>query len=194
MMETTCTFQIVETQWLNSNILARFNVTTSKAGINLIKFFEGLRTTAYLDSVGVPTIGYGHTKGVKLGMMITETKAEELLKKDLEYFEKKVEQLVKAHLAQNEFDALVSFTFNLGEGNLAKSTLLKKLNDLDNPRPMTEIADEFLKWNKAGGKVLHGLTKRRIAEREMFLQPIKIQDEIARIDALAQPRPPEEIV
>ena len=118
-------------------------MTTSKAGINLIKFFEGLRTTAYLDSVGVPTIGYGHTKGVKLGMMITETKAEELLKKDLEYFEKKVEQLVKAHLAQNEFDALVSFTFNLGEGNLAKSTLLKKLNDLDNPRPISKMEQSW---------------------------------------------------
>ena len=163
---------------------------TSQDGINLIKYFEGFRTKAYLDSVGVPTIGYGHTKGVKMGMIITETKAEELLREDLDYFEKKVLELVKVPLRQNEFDALVSFTFNLGEGNLKKSTLLKKLNNVSytNPLLMAEVADEFLKWNKAGGKVLSGLTKRRMAEREMFLRPIKIQDEIAKIDKLSTPK------
>ena len=166
-------------------------MTASQDGINLIKFFEGLRTKAYLDSVGIATIGYGHTKGVKLGMVITETKAEELLKQDLEYFEDRVSEMVKIPLKQNEFDALISFTFNLGEGNLAKSTLLKKLNNVSytNPMVMVEIADEFLKWDKAGGRVLSGLTKRRKAEREMFLKPIKIQDIIAEIDKLSTPKP-----
>lgn len=169
---------------------------TSQDGINLIKHFEGFRTKAYLDSVGVPTIGYGHTKGVKMGMIITETKAEELLREDLSYFEKKVSELVKVPLTQNQFDALVSFTFNLGEGNLKKSTLLKKLNGLvyTNNKLLEEVADEFLKWNKAGGKVLSGLTKRRLAEKMMFLKPIKIQDQIAEIDKLAVPKNVEKII
>lgn len=164
----------------------------SQDGINLIKFYEGCRLKAYLDSVNVPTIGYGHTKGVKLGMVITETKAEELLRQDLEYFENRVLDLVKVNLLQNQFDALVSLTYNIGEGNLKKSTLLKKLNNTIYFRmeELVSIADEFLKWNKAGGKVLPGLTKRRIAERMMFLSPIKIQDQIAEIDKLAVPKPP----
>lgn len=167
----------------------------SQAGINLIKHFEGCRLKSYLDSVSVPTIGYGHTKGVKLGMVITETKAEQLLKEDLEYFENKVLDLVKVNLLQNQFDALVSLTYNIGEGNLKKSTLLKKLNNTVYFRKeeIEAIANEFLKWNKAGGKVLPGLTKRRIAERMMFLSPIKIQDQIAEIDKLAVPRPLENL-
>jgi len=164
----------------------------SQDGINLIKHFEGFRTKAYLDSVGVPTIGYGHTKGVKMGMILTEDKCEQLLREDLEYFEKAVDSLVKIPITQNQFDALVSFAFNLGEGNLKKSTLLKKLNQVQyaNTDVWNDIADEFLKWNKAGGKILSGLTKRRLAERMMFLKPIKIQDEIAEIDKLAVPKPP----
>lgn len=163
---------------------------TSQDGINLIKYFEGFRTKAYQDSVGVWTIGYGTTKGIKEGMIITESKAEEWLARDIAYFENKVSELVKIPLRQNEFDALISFTYNLGEGNLKKSTLLKKLNNVSytNPLLMAEVADEFLKWNKAGGKVLAGLTKRRMAEREMFLRPIKIQDEIAKIDKLSTPK------
>jgi GH24 family phage-related lysozyme (muramidase) len=163
----------------------------SQDGINLIKYYEGLRTKAYLDSVGVATIGYGHTKGVKLGMIITETKAEELLKQDLEYFENKVLDLVKVNLTQHQFDALVSFAFNVGEGNLKKSTLLKKLNNLVFFRQseIEAVADEFLKWNKAGGKVLAGLTKRRQAERLLFLKEQKFRDIIAELDALAIPKP-----
>jgi lysozyme len=194
LMETTCTSVMYLKQCTYShNIFREFEVKTSQDGINLIKYFEGLRTKAYLDSVGIPTIGYGHTKGVKLGMMITETKAEELLKKDLEYFENKVLDLVKVNLLQNQFDALVSFTFNLGEGSLKKSTLLKKLNStvFFRKEELESIANEFLKWNKAGGKVLTGLTKRRIAEKMMFLTPIKIQDQIAEIDKLAVARPNE---
>lgn len=167
----------------------------SQDGINLIKHFEGCRLKAYLDSVSVPTIGYGHTKGVKEGMIITETKAEELLKQDLEYFENRVLDLVKVNLTQHQFDALVSFAFNVGEGNLKKSTLLKKLNNtiFFRQTEVEAIADEFLKWNKAGGKVLAGLTKRRQAERSLFLKEQKFRDIIAEIDALAVPRGLENI-
>lgn len=195
-METTCTFQTYLGQCNYShNTLKELEMKISQEGINLIKFYEGCRLKAYLDSVNVPTIGYGHTKGVKLGMIITETKAEQLLKEDLEYFENKVLDLVKVNLLQNQFDALVSFTYNVGEGNLKKSTLLKKLNNTVYFRTeeLVSIADEFLKWNKAGGKVLPGLTKRRIAERMMFLSPIKIQDQIAEIDKLAVAKPLENL-
>ena len=143
---------------------------TSTAGIDLIKSFEGLELQAYIDAVGVPTIGYGHTKtvtkkDVSYRKKITEAQALELLRKDLEVFEEAVERLVVVQLTQNQFDALVSFTYNLGEGNLQKSTLLKKVNAF----LFAQAAEEFAKWNKAGGKVLNGLTRRREAERKMFL-------------------------
>mgnify|MGYP002075963031 CR=1 FL=1 len=140
---------------------------TNLAGINLIKSFEGLRLYAYKDSVGVLTIGHGHTKNVRPGMTITQKQAEDFLRADLGYFENAVKKLVRVHLTDNQFAALVSFCFNLGEGNLAKSTLLRKLNAGDT----RGAAEEFLKWNKAGGKPLVGLTKRRAAERELFLRP-----------------------
>lgn len=135
-------------------------------GLNLIKEFEGLELKAYKDSVGVVTIGYGSTgPHVSMGMTITKEQAEQLLKKDLERFEKGVPTLVKVPLNQNQFDALVSFSFNLGLGNLKSSTLLKKLNAKD----YQGAANEILRWNRAGGKVLNGLTRRRIAERDLFL-------------------------
>lgn len=139
--------------------------TTSQAGVNLIKSFEGLRLTAYQDSAGVWTIGYGHTSGVYSGMKITEAKAEEYLKSDLKSAEKTVNNKVTYAINQNQFDALVSFTFNVGGGNFGSSTLLKKLNQGD----INGAADEFGKWIKADGKVLDGLVKRRAAEKEMFL-------------------------
>lgn len=138
---------------------------TSQAGTDLIKEFEGLRLTAYKCAAGVWTIGYGHTEGVSGAMIITEETADELLAKDLAKFESGVSELVKVEINQNQFDALVSFAFNCGIGNLAKSTLLKKLND---GRPVGEVQAEFLRWNKAGGKVLPGLTKRRNAEAYLF--------------------------
>ena len=140
----------------------------SPAGASLIKQFEGLRLTAYQDSVSVWTIGWGHTgSDVTPYMKITESQAEELLLKDLVRFEKGVNELVKVHINQNEFDALVSFSFNLGVGALAESTLLKKLNAGD---PKVEVGDEFLRWVKAGGETLPGLVRRREAERALFLQ------------------------
>jgi lysozyme len=138
---------------------------TSPKGIALIKDFEGLRLGAYYCSAGVLTIGYGHTGGVKEGDLITEQKAEQLLQDDLKKFENGVLRLVRVPLNQNQFDALVSFAFNLGVGNLGKSTLLKMLNDRD----YKGAAGQFVRWNKAGGKELAGLTRRRLAESAMFL-------------------------
>lgn len=145
---------------------------TSDRGVALIKAHEGLRLTAYTDPVGVWTIGYGHTTAagppkVERGMKITDAGADAILRQDLAKFEGYVSSAVKVPLNQNEFDALVSFTFNLGPGNLRSSTLLKKLNAGDR----AGAADEFLKWTKAGGKTLPGLVKRREAERALFRAP-----------------------
>ena len=143
---------------------------TSEKGIALIKEFEGCKLTAYQDSVGVWTIGYGWTqpvdgKPIRAGMTINQETAERLLKTGLVSYESDVSHLVKVGLTQGQFDALVSFTYNLGARSLSTSTLLRKLNAGD----CAGAADEFLRWNKAGGKVLNGLTRRREAERALFL-------------------------
>lgn len=143
---------------------------TSEKGIALIKQFEGCKLTAYQDSVGVWTIGYGWTqpvdgKPIRAGMTIKQEAAERLLKTGLVSYESDVSRLVKVGLNQDQFDALVSFTYNLGARSLSTSTLLRKLNAGD----YAGAADEFLRWNKAGGKVLNGLTRRREAERALFL-------------------------
>lgn len=137
----------------------------SKQGIALIKRFEGLRNRAYKCSAGVWTIGYGHTKGVKAGQAITTQQAEEMLQADLKNFEDWVSKLVKVELTQGQFDALVSFCFNLGPGALDSSTLLKLVNQ----QKFALAADQFKRWNKAGGVELAGLTKRRQAERDLFV-------------------------
>ena len=143
---------------------------TSDKGIALIKQFEGCKLTAYQDSVGVWTIGYGWTqpvdgKPIRAGMTIKQETAERLLKTGMVSYESDVPRLVKVGLTQGQFDALVSFTYNLGARSLSTSTLLRKLNTGD----YAGAADEFLRWNKAGGKVLNGLTRRREAERALFL-------------------------
>ncbi|MBJ9631523.1 lysozyme [Citrobacter freundii] len=143
---------------------------TSEKGIALIKQFEGCKLTAYQDSVGVWTIGYGWTqpvdgKPIRAGMTIKQETAERLLKTGLVSYESDVSRLVKVGLTQGQFDALVSFTYNLGARSLSTSTLLRKLNAGD----CAGAADEFMRWNKAGGKVLNGLTRRREAERALFL-------------------------
>lgn len=146
-------------------------MNTSQTGINLIKGFEGKRLVAYDDGVGVWTIGYGTIKypngvRVKKGDTCTEVQAETYLKSDLVKFENAINRLVKVPLNQNQFDALASFTYNLGETNLSESTLLRKLNAKD----YKGAADQFLVWNKAGGRVLTGLVRRREAERSLFLK------------------------
>lgn len=138
---------------------------TSQVGIDLIKAFEGLELKAYKDAVGVVTIGYGHTRTAKMGQEITPERAEELLRADLRRFEEGVSRVVAVPLTQAEYDALISFSFNVGLGALQKSTLLRKLNRGDR----IGAADEFPRWNKAGGQVLRGLIKRRNAERHLFL-------------------------
>ncbi|WP_314140065.1 lysozyme [Buttiauxella noackiae] len=142
----------------------------SNNGINLIKQFEGCKLTAYQDSVGVWTIGYGWTRPVdgipvRVGMIIKQEVAERLLKTGLVSYESDVSRLVKVSLTQGQFDALVSFTYNLGARSLSTSTLLRKLNAGD----YAGAADEFTRWNKAGGKELAGLTRRREAEKSLFL-------------------------
>lgn len=149
-------------------------MTTGKKGLELIKKYEGLRLEAYKCPAGIPTIGYGHTgtvngQKIQMGMKITKDKAEDLLKKDLAVFEKGVSASVKVPLTQTQFDALVSFAYNLGVGSLQSSTLLKLLNQ----KKYKEAAEEFGKWVKGGGVVLPGLVKRRAEERELFLSDVK---------------------
>ena len=145
---------------------------TGLNGLNLIKEKEGLRLKPYLCSAGVATIGYGSTMyadGRKVTLKdaaISEKQALELLANTLGKYEKAVNDYVKVQLTQNEFDALVSFTYNLGAGNLLSSTLLKKINAGDK----AGAANQFDVWNKAGGKVLEGLVKRRAAEKALFLK------------------------
>ena len=145
--------------------------TTGKKGIDLIKSFEGFYAKPYMCPSSVPTIGYGTTRypnGNKVTLKdtsITEQKGVEYLMDDLKTFEKYVDSYCRDDVNQNQFDALVSFCYNLGPNNLKSSTLLKKVNL--NPSDPT-ILNEFLKWNKGGGRVLKGLTKRRQAESNLY--------------------------
>lgn len=141
---------------------------TSKAGIDLIKQFEGCRLEAYLCPALVWTIGYGHTNGVKKGDKITELQAETFLTIDLQKFEKAINELVTVPINQNMFDSLASFVFNIGIGAFKGSTLLKLLNK----KEYGLAACQFERWNKAGGKILSGLMKRRAAEKKLFITPV----------------------
>jgi len=139
-------------------------------GIALIKSFEGCKLRAYQDSVGIWTVGYGATfyqdgSKIKSGDTLTQQQADELLSYHVDLFAEKVKPLIKGELSDNQFSALVSFAFNLGAGALAKSTLLKKVNA--NPEDAS-ISSEFAKWDKAGGKQLRGLTRRRKAEADLY--------------------------
>ncbi|NER13555.1 glycoside hydrolase family protein [Leptobacterium flavescens] len=148
---------------------------TSQAMIDKIKEHEGFRAEPYLDPPGVLTIGYGHTKNVTWAHLVTKEQAEQLLKEDVAEFEGYVSSYVKVPITQSMFDALVSFSFNVGSGALKNSTLLKRVNEEDHEA----AAKEFLRWNKATVKgekvVLPGLTKRREFEsywytKDMFIQ------------------------
>ena len=150
-------------------------MNVSSHAIALIKHFEGLATTAYLCPAGVWTIGYGHTDGVTKGQKITEQEAHKLLLDELKIYERKVNSWCKdLNLTQGQFDALVCFEFNTKGDSLPRSTLLKKLKAGD----VMGAADEFLRWNKVrtkkGGVIpLNGLTRRRKAERQLFLSDDK---------------------
>jgi lysozyme len=136
----------------------------SQEGLSLIKRFEGCRLKSYKCSANVLTIGYGHTSGVKETDTITQDEADKLLQEDVEQFEKYVDDNVTVELGQSQFDALVAWTFNLGVGNLRSSTMLKKLNNED----YKSVPSEMKRWNKAGGKTLDGLIRRREAESLLF--------------------------
>jgi lysozyme len=136
----------------------------SLEGLALIKRFEGCRLESYKCSANVLTIGYGHTSGVKETDTITQDEADKLLQEDVEQFEKYVDDNVTVELGQSQFDALVAWTFNLGVGNLRESTMLKKLNSED----YASVPSEMKRWNKAGGKTLDGLIRRRKAESLLF--------------------------
>ena len=136
----------------------------SQEGLSLIKKFEGCELESYKCAAGVWTIGYGSTNGVEEGMEISQERADMLLLEDVEVFEEAVNKLVEVPLEQNQFDALVSWTFNLGSTNLQNSTLLKVLNNKD----YEGVPSQIKRWNKAGGEVLQGLVRRREAEALLF--------------------------
>jgi lysozyme len=135
--------------------------------LSLIKKFEGCVLHAYQDSVGVWTIGWGHTAGVHKGQVITQAEADALLFQEVVRCHEQVKTLVHVPCSNNEFCALTSFAYNLGIGALKKSSLLRRLNAGEIKE---EVSFEFLKWDHANGKVLLGLTRRRKAERALFLQ------------------------
>lgn len=137
----------------------------SLAGLEFIKRWEGFRAAPYLDAAGIPTIGYGHTKGVGMHMdPITEERATELLGEDIDWAQKAVNFLVRPQLEQKQFDALVSFQFNTG--GLSDSTLLVHVNNRD----WLLAVQEFQRWHRAGGKALRGLLIRRLYEAVMFAE------------------------
>ena len=148
-------------------------MTPSSKCVKLIAEFEGFMAKPYVCSGGVNTIGYGTTiypNGKKVQMTdraISVNEAEAYLMHDIQFFGRRVDKIVLSNVNQNQFDALVSFAYNVGIGNLTKSTLLRKVNM--NPNDLT-ISNEFLKWNKAGSKVLNGLTRRRKAEATLYFE------------------------
>ena len=138
----------------------------NQAGLDLIKNFEGLRLQAYICPGGIWTIGYGHTKDVRPGQYIKQSQAEVYLRQDLERFEAAVERIVRYPLTDNQFAAVVSLTFNIGEAALARSTIAKYLNQ----GMLSQAALQFDRWVYAGGKKLQGLVRRRRAEQQLFLK------------------------
>lgn len=137
----------------------------SQEGIELIKRWEGLKLQAYLDGGGVPTIGYGHTKNVREGDIVTPLQAEAFLKQDLLWAEETISDVVRQPLTQNQYDALVSLCFNIGAYAFTKSTLVKFLNKGD----YDKAASQFVRWSYDNGKLIPGLRNRRLDETQLFL-------------------------
>ena len=140
-------------------------MTVSPEGKNLTKSFEGFSLESYLCPAGVPTIGWGHTKGVRMGQRITLAMAEDMLVEDIAPIERRLNGL-KINFRQCQFDALVSWIFNIGEGDFKASTLLKRIYA---DAPDEDITDELVKWIYSGKKALPGLIRRRVAEANLFL-------------------------
>ncbi|MBQ7514495.1 MAG: lysozyme [Prevotella sp.] len=152
-------------------------MTTSNKGKQLIKDYEGLRLKSYMCPAGVPTIGWGHTKGVKMGQTITEAQAEDLLVEDIAPIERLL-NVLGINFRQEQFDALVSWIFNLGAGNFTNSTLCKRIMQ---GAADEEITDQIVKWTYSSGKQLVGLMKRRVAEANMFIGYERYKVEQSRI-------------
>jgi lysozyme len=157
-----------------------------KAGLDLIREFEGLELKAYKDAVGIWTVGFGHTAAAGppkpvAGLVITEQEAVDILTRDLGKYEAGVSRALKRTPSQNQFDAMVSLCYNIGEGAFAGSSVVRYFNAGD----FEMAAGRFLLWNKAKGKVLKGLTRRREAERKLFLTPDSAKD------SPAPPSPPD---
>lgn len=144
----------------------------NEEGVKLVIDFEGFNSKPYLDVVGVPTIGYGSTfyeDGKRVTLLdnpIDKIRATALMTFELNQVAATISKYIKVSVTSNQFSALTSFAYNVGVGNFSKSTLLKKINSKD----FIGAADQFLVWNKAGGKVFAGLTRRRVAERLLFLK------------------------
>jgi lysozyme len=162
----------------------------SQAGIDFIKSFEGYHRrlpngdcVAYLCPANVVTIGYGCTEGIKRGMVWTHAQALQALENELSKFEAAVNRLVTVEINQNEFDALVSFAYNCGEGALARASILKQLNAGNREA----AARGFALWNRGGGRVLPGLVRRRRDEAAMFLRPVEKPLEPDMPQAVDQP-------
>jgi len=141
---------------------------TSAKGVKLICEFEGFRSKAYLDPIGIPTIGYGFIEGVSLGDTITQYEAQQRMARELIKYERGVIKACRTLPNQNQFDALVCFAFNVGVAGMLGSSVIKAYNRGDNQA----AARAFGLWNKAGGKVFAGLTRRRAAESALFLEPV----------------------
>ena len=138
----------------------------NEAGVRLVQEFEGCRLDAYRCPAGIPTIGYGATgPDIRMGMVWTQEQADARLVEDLARFADGVERLVEVDLSDNQFAAIVSFAFNVGLGALRDSTLLRKLNAGD----YLGAADQLPRWARAGGRIMPGLSRRRLAERALFL-------------------------
>jgi len=149
---------------LKKTELGENNMKISQEGIALIKVFEGCKLQSYKCAADVWTIGYGHTKSVAEGQEITQEEADSILLDDLEIYEEAVLKAVEVPLHQHQFDALVSWTFNLGGANLNASTMLKVINKAE----YEDVPAQIKRWNKASGKVLQGLIRRREAEALLF--------------------------
>jgi len=156
---------------------------TNQAGVNLIKEFEGFRSKAYKCPAGVLTIGYGHTSAagtpaVKAGMTISAADGEAILKRDLTKYEAAVSDAITIELTPNQFSACVSLCYNIGPGNFAKSSVARFCNK----KQFKQAADAFALWNKAGGKVLPGLVRRRAAEAALFSKDdVSASDEVRAV-------------
>lgn len=156
--------------WVKAPVVryAATALVASAAGIGGIKTYEGSSKTVYLDPVGIPTVCSGHTKSVSradVGRKFSDAACDDLLRQDTKVAEAAVKKYVTVPITQAQYDALVSFTFNVGSGNLARSTLLKRVN----ANQCLSAGEQFLRWNRANGQVLRGLTLRRQWERDMWV-------------------------